>query len=214
MKKLRYSLLFFLSLICVKVVAQNTGAVDELLYREAEQERLREQSADEMRRLEQERDRLARRLSETLDQIAVLLSQNTSQEMMTKINYQEIFHYLGNGQIARCRITFGEQPGEIFIQKGDVKIKFSFLPQNESLAPVASFTRGEQGERLLQIHQPGYDSQNITQEGAMEAMIRFRSTTDHRVGSVVHAIFTGNRVEDELFGYRSSLRVETVACLL
>lgn len=212
MKILKYVLILFFSIVCLRVVAQTTNAIDELLRLNSERERQREESVGDLRRLEEERDRLARRLSETLDQMAVVLSQNTVQEISTKINYQEIFNYLGNGQIERCRLTFGEQPGEVFIQKGDVKIRFVFLAQNETLSPVASFVRGEQGENLLQIQQPAYDPQNISREGYMEAMIRFRYS-ENNIGSITHAIFTGNRMGDEWFG-RSSMRVESVACVL
>lgn len=213
MNFLKKYILLFILLIQNPLQAQET-VIEQLRSLQEESRRRTENSIDEVRRLEDESARLKKKLEETNQQLGVLKGTNLSEPQTKPISLEEIARYFENKNFKGCSVTVGDHIGEYYIRRDKVKIRFVFLTKDDTLSPKASFVKGEQGEDLLQIFQTGYTASDVNKEGAMTATIRFRFNSPEGPTDVVHAVFTGQRVEDKFFGYKSSFNIDTLTCVL
>lgn len=180
-----------------------------------------EQNSESLKTLNIEKRQLIDRLVEVNKQYDEIMQVQTQQQQRptpVAISLSEINNFIGRKRMGRCQISPGEYLGEYIIQKEKVKIRFAFLPANSRLAPKLSIVSGAtvegQVSEVFQIEQPGYDPSATNLEGDMQAMLRFSIRANNTPGEFTHAVFHGQKIHDQWFGQRSSLRPAPVTCVL
>lgn len=128
------------------------------------------------------------------------------------IGISEIARYFGRKNINRCKVSLGDQPGEYFIQKDKIKIRFAFLDRNNVRPAKLGLIRGRENREVFQIEQTAYDPNATNLDGGMHALLKFNIKADNTPGDIIHAVITGQRINDKWFGQGSSLDITPITC--
>jgi hypothetical protein len=194
-----------------------SSALDTLLKERSDLILEAEASSESLTRLNEEKKSLIDKLVDANKQYDDIMKTQTQKREIPPlvISTNEITKYFENKRFGRCKIAKGEYLGEYIIQKDKIKIRFAFLPKDSLLAPKLSLSKGEQNEEIFQIEQPGYDPNAVNLKGDIQAIIRFRMKTENnKIGEVIHAVFMGQRLNDEWFGQSSSYKLTNMTCVL
>lgn len=112
--------------------------------------------------------------------------------------------------LGQCEVITDSSPFTYFIKKGDVQIRFSFQDVvGESIGKISRKNVGLPETPVLEItlepqYPPGHEATRTS------AVIRLNPETMQ----VVHATFTGFKVNDKLMGYASSKSLHQLVCEL
>lgn len=217
MKDKKAPLLISLVFLFMSSANAETPALDNLLKQRLDALDKSQETQENLNRLNEEKKYLIDKLVDLNKQYDEIEKTQTKATEMTpvSIDMPEITDFLKRKKMGRCKFSVGEYKNEYIIQKDKVKIRFAFLSADSILNPKISLVRGDRGQELLQIEQPGYDPDAINLKGEIHAIIRF--TLNQRNGKpdrIVHAVFMGQRIYDKWFGQSSSYALTNITCVL
>ncbi len=184
-------------------IAQDLSLQEELSQRQ-------EQQRQEIESLETERASIASQMSELIAE-ASRIEQKISRLQTTptlEFKLGELPDFMEK-TFGVCQVQASAVPYEFFIKKGDVEIQFSFQEVSEDvIGSIALKSVGLNNRSVLEVQlQPVYPSGHQATRTA--AVVRL----DPESMEVVHATFTGRRVNDRFLG-RDSMDLEQVVCEL
>lgn len=127
-----------------------------------------------------------------------------------KVDTTTLNTVLLKNHIGRCRIRAGTLEREYIISNSDHSIRFVFAPFDHPLTPLAHLVKTDEGFHVMEIVQNKFKLENVDHPGDMSATLRF----DPETLKVIHATFRGQKLQDQLMGFKSSYSPYQLTCIL
>lgn len=208
MKIKNLPLILIVSVFASNLLAQDTTLQDlnrNLDQKKSEIEDSLRPMMDEKTQIEDQQKLLEKRLAEidtekakALGKIEQLLPPEQLRNLMLK-----------NQTWGSCKIKNIANSSEFIIEQGQKKIRFLIAPTEAGKSPVARLL-GDSNHQFIEIVQNDYIPENPVSPTGFKVVLRFEAGTE----KVVHAVFTGERLDDGLFGWTSSRQPTILSCIL
>jgi hypothetical protein len=133
-----------------------------------------------------------------------------AKKIESQVTTETLDSILLGGKLGTCKVERGELEREYIITDNGVSIRFIYAPFDGKFPPVAQLVKTEDGLHAVEIEQKGFNPAKPTELGEMKSTLRF----DPETLKPVHAVFRGEKVNDQMFGYKSSHALFHISCVL
>lgn len=195
---------------CLSLFAFSTPSFAQLDGVTEELDALEEQMTQEVEVLENEKDLIIdqiQKLTERSQQIAERISSIQTEQQLS-LQLQDMPEFMSKS-FSPCEIEATETPFEYLIKKGETQIVFPLQDAvNEVIGTISKKRVGLNSTVVIEVQiKPEWST---PENSRVEALVRLNPETLE----VVHATFTGLKVNDQWYGMRSSHDLAQIVCEL